>query len=184
METVCVCVCVCVYSVTSIVSNSLRPHGLQPTRLHCPWDSPGTNTGVGCHAFLQGIFPTQGSNPCLMSPALAGRFFTTSTTWEAHVVDYQKTKTGLGSQLDGDLDSTPPPPPVFMSSLQSAWFRADALGHIQPVCLCFCSVVTEHGCEMGRTWLALSRWDRAAILLVGDDLQGTGQSFQSGCLCC
>ena len=30
------------------------------------WDSPGKNTGVGCHALLQGIFPTQGSNPCLL----------------------------------------------------------------------------------------------------------------------
>ena len=39
-------------------------------------DSPGWNTGMGCHALLQGIFPTLGSNPCLfMSPALAGRFF-------------------------------------------------------------------------------------------------------------
>ena len=42
---------------------TLRPHGLQPARLLCPWDSPGKNTGVGCHALLQGIFPTQGSNP-------------------------------------------------------------------------------------------------------------------------
>ena len=31
-------------------------------RLLCPWDSPGKNTGVGCHFILQGIFPTQGSN--------------------------------------------------------------------------------------------------------------------------
>ena len=31
-------------------------------RLLCPWDSPGKNTGVGCHFLLQGIFPTQGSN--------------------------------------------------------------------------------------------------------------------------
>ena len=46
--------------------DSLRPHGLQPTRLLCPWDSPGTNTGVGCHVLLQGIFLTQGSNPCLL----------------------------------------------------------------------------------------------------------------------
>ena len=30
-----------------------------------PWDSPGKNTGVGCHSFVQGIFPTQGSNPGL-----------------------------------------------------------------------------------------------------------------------
>ena len=35
-------------------------------RVLCPWDSPGKNTGVGSHAFLQGIFPTQGSNPCIL----------------------------------------------------------------------------------------------------------------------
>ena len=48
-----------VLCVCSVVSDSLRPHGLGPTRLFCPWDSPGKNTGVGCHALLQGIFPTQ-----------------------------------------------------------------------------------------------------------------------------
>ena len=48
----------------------------------CPWDSPGKNTGVGSHALLQGIFP--GIEPeSLVSPALAGGFFTTSATWEA-----------------------------------------------------------------------------------------------------
>ena len=31
-----------------------------------PWDFPGRNTGVGCHFLLQGIFPSQGSNPCLL----------------------------------------------------------------------------------------------------------------------
>ena len=35
-------------------------------RLLCPWDSPSKNTGVGCHALLHGIFPTQGSNPHLL----------------------------------------------------------------------------------------------------------------------
>jgi len=35
------------------VSDSVRPHGLQPTRLLRPWDSPGKNTGVGCHFLLQ-----------------------------------------------------------------------------------------------------------------------------------
>ena len=48
----------------SVVSDSLQPHESQPARL-CPWDSPGKNTGVGCHALLQGIFSTQGSNPSL-----------------------------------------------------------------------------------------------------------------------
>ena len=35
------------------MSDSVQPHGLQPTRLPCPWDSPGKNTGVGCHFLLQ-----------------------------------------------------------------------------------------------------------------------------------
>ena len=46
----------------SVMPDSLRPHGLQPTRLLCLWDFPGKDTGVGCHFLLQGIFPTQGSN--------------------------------------------------------------------------------------------------------------------------
>ena len=49
-----------------MVSDSLRPHGLQPTRLLRPWDFPGKNTGVGCHCLLQEIFPTQGLNPSLL----------------------------------------------------------------------------------------------------------------------
>ena len=47
-------------------------------------DSSGKNTGVSCHALLQGIFLTHGSNTMsLMSPALAGGFFTPNATWEA-----------------------------------------------------------------------------------------------------
>ena len=49
--------CVLSHSVTT---DSLQSHGLQPARLH--GDSPGKNTGVGYHALLQRIFPTQGSN--------------------------------------------------------------------------------------------------------------------------
>ena len=41
-------------------------HGLQFARIFCPLAFPGKNTGVGCHFLLQGIFPTQGSNPCLL----------------------------------------------------------------------------------------------------------------------
>ena len=40
----------------------LQLHGLYPARLLCPWDSPGKNTGVGCHTLLQSISPTQKSN--------------------------------------------------------------------------------------------------------------------------
>ena len=44
----------------SVVSDSLQSHGL-----HSPWNSPGQNTGLGSLSLLQGIFPTQGSNPGL-----------------------------------------------------------------------------------------------------------------------
>ena len=48
------------------MSYSVQPYGLQPARLLCPWDSPGKNSGVGCHALLQGIFLTQESNLSLL----------------------------------------------------------------------------------------------------------------------
>ena len=44
---------VCCCYVTSVVSDSVRPHRRQPTSLPHPWDSPGKNTGVGCHFLLQ-----------------------------------------------------------------------------------------------------------------------------------
>ena len=57
--------CVCVPQSLSSVW-VLRPHGLQPTRLLSPLNFPGKNTEAGCHFLLQGIFPTQGSNLCLL----------------------------------------------------------------------------------------------------------------------
>ena len=54
----------------SAVSNSLRPRGLEPARLLCPWNSPGKNTGVGCHCLHQGIVLTQGSHRGLLDCSL------------------------------------------------------------------------------------------------------------------
>ena len=48
------------------MSDSLWPLGLYPARLPCPWNSPGKNNGMGWQSLLQGIFPTQGSNPGLL----------------------------------------------------------------------------------------------------------------------
>ena len=48
------------------LSNSLQPMDCSTSGSSVHGDSPGKNTGVGCHAFLQGIFPTQGSNPGLL----------------------------------------------------------------------------------------------------------------------
>ena len=60
------CLCVVLCLVALVVSNSLQPCGLYLTRLLCPWDSVGKNTGVGCQFLLQGIFLTQGSNACFL----------------------------------------------------------------------------------------------------------------------
>ena len=49
----------------SVVSDSLRSHGLYPSRLLCPWNSPGKDTGVGCYSPLHQIFLIQGLNPIL-----------------------------------------------------------------------------------------------------------------------
>ena len=49
----CCCCCCCCYCVASVVSDSVRPHRRQPNRLPRPWDSPGKNTGMGCHFLLQ-----------------------------------------------------------------------------------------------------------------------------------
>ena len=72
----------------------------------CPWNSPGKNTGVGCHFLLQGIFPTQGSNPCLQ---LGRQILYHCTTQEAQQVsDHFALKLGQdcnsseGHRLDED----------------------------------------------------------------------------------
>ena len=47
--------CCCCCKVASVVSDSVRPQRRQPTRLPGPWDSPGKNTGLGCHFLLQSM---------------------------------------------------------------------------------------------------------------------------------
>ena len=68
----------------SVVSDYLWHHGLWPTRLFCPWDFLGKNTEVDCYFLLQGIFPTQGSNPHLRIFCIGGQILYHCDTWEAH----------------------------------------------------------------------------------------------------
>ena len=62
--------CMRAYEAISVVSDSVRPYGLEPARILCPRHFPGKNTGVGCHALLLGVFPTQGSITCTSRWAL------------------------------------------------------------------------------------------------------------------
>ena len=56
----------CCYLGAKSCLTLLQPYGLQHSRLLRPWDFPGKNTGVYCHALLQGIFLTQGWNRSLL----------------------------------------------------------------------------------------------------------------------
>ena len=82
---------------------TLQRHGLPPTRLSCPWDSLGRNTGWELPFPPPGALPSPGIKPrFLMSPALAGEFITTSPIWEAQTVR----KGLLISWFDGLYENT------------------------------------------------------------------------------
>ena len=71
-------------SVTSAIPNSLQPYGLWCARLLCPWGLSRKEYWSGLSCPPPGDLPNPGTElESLMSPALAGRFFTTSATWEA-----------------------------------------------------------------------------------------------------
>ena len=53
------------------MSDSVRPHRQQPTRLPCPWDSQGKNTGVGCHFLLQRMKVKSESEVAQLCPTLS-----------------------------------------------------------------------------------------------------------------
>ena len=86
------CCCCCCCCVTPIVSDSVRPRRRQPTRLPCPWDSPGKNTGVGCHFLLQ----------CMKGKS------------ESEVAQSCPT-------LSDPMDCSPPAPPSMGFSRQEYW---------------------------------------------------------------
>ena len=90
------CISCAVCLVIQLCPTLYDPMDCTPPGSSLHGDSLGKNIGVGCHALLQGIFATQGSNPCLLyyrrilyiwatKEALVGGYNTTFTTWEAQV---------------------------------------------------------------------------------------------------
>ena len=63
-----------IHAVTSVLYESLQPYGWYPVRLLCAWDSPGKNTGVGCHSLLQGISHPGTEHTSLLSLAMTDGF--------------------------------------------------------------------------------------------------------------
>ena len=87
----------------SVVSDSLRPHGL-----YSPWDSPGQNTGVGSLPLLQGIFPTQGSNPGHLH-----------CRWILYQLSHKGSPPMLKKHIKQNLSHSPTSPPLATSFLSS-----------------------------------------------------------------
>ena len=81
------------------MSDSLWPHGLYPTKLLCPWDFPGKNTGVHCHALLQRIFLTQGLNLCLLLLLHCRQILYSLSLWKPTIHRYYHSKIWLGRVL-------------------------------------------------------------------------------------
>ena len=80
----CCCCCCCCCCIASVVSNSVRPHRQQPTRLPHPWESPGKNTGVGCHFLLQCMKMKSESEVIQLCPTLSDPMDCSSPGSSAH----------------------------------------------------------------------------------------------------
>ena len=89
-----------------------------------PWDSPGKNTGVGCHVLLQGIFPTGDWTCVLMSLTLASRFFTTSVSSNP-LRAWTEKKKAEESWIDSELRD--PSSPAFSGAGSQAFRPIEAL---------------------------------------------------------
>ena len=113
----------------SVISESLQLHGLQPTRLLCPWGFSRQEHWNGLPCPSPGDLPDSGIEPvALMSPALAGRFFTTSANWEAlltHSVQFSHSVVSDSLQPHGLQDSRlpcpSPTPGACSNSCRSQW---------------------------------------------------------------
>ena len=150
--------------------DSLWSHGLQPTGFLCPWNSPGKNTGMGCHTLLQELFPTQGLNLGLTHcrqtlywvtrEDLSMRFQYHNVTLKIFIFEKERktTEENQGQAPDGCLippHHTPTPQRVTVASSQSFFFHSNGEDGDKrerkwgegregsPVCMTKCQVVQE-----------------------------------------
>ena len=86
----------CCCCVTSVVSDSVRPHRQQPTRLPHPWDSPGKSTGVGCHFLLQSMKVKSESEVAQSCPTLCDPMDCMQPTRLLRPWDFPGKSTGVG----------------------------------------------------------------------------------------
>ena len=129
--------------------STLWPHRLQPTRLLCSRDFPGKNTGVGCHFLLQGIFLTQGLNPCLFISCLACGFFPTKPPGKCKNSSCQYKLVRL--EVRGFSYWMITEKPAFPNNGASWIWCVCTRGHHNWVCMCVCSCLILPGCQCHTT---------------------------------
>ena len=103
----------------SVMSNSLRPHGLQSARLLCPWHFPGKTIVVSCHFLCKGIFLTHGLNLHLLH----------LLNWQVDCLPVSHPRSSLGGIKEGFLDWTfnKTSPRNWSLNLYIKWMRKQAL---------------------------------------------------------
>ena len=116
---------------------TLQPHGLQPAKFPCWWNSLGKNTGAGCHFFLQGIFPTQGSNPCLL-PLLH---------WQAGSLPAEQWGKPLRDRGTEALEEFSLNPAKQIKKVLQTNLNHQALELMQCLCYCYCSCLITVLCS-------------------------------------
>ena len=132
------CCCCCWFLVTLIMSNSVWYYGLQLVSLLCPWDPLGKSTRLGCHDLIHGLFQTQGLHPGLLHCRQIFYFCAT-------------TKTGplsMGFSWQEYWSGLPCPPPDFPNpgvetiSLSASALQVESLpwgsGEADHYCCCCC----------------------------------------------
>ena len=120
--TTCCCCSCCCCCVASVVSDCVRPHRWQPTRLPGPWDSPGKNTGVACHFLLQCMKVKSESEVAQSCPTLA-------TPWTA---DHQATPS-MGFSRQEYWSGLPLPSPTTTWISHNSIHKASLLSLPSPI---------------------------------------------------
>ena len=121
------------------MSDSVRPHRRQPTRLPRPWDSPGKNTGVGCHFLLQCMKVKSASEAAQSCPTLSDPMDSMQPTRLFRPWDFPGKRTGVGChcllrvhtlQDQINLHTTPP---FSLSKIQdSPYLRFESISFRLP----------------------------------------------------
>ena len=112
--------------IASVVSDSVRPHRQQPTRLLCPWDSSGKNTGVGCHFLLQCMKVKSESEVSQSCPTLCDPMDRSLPGSSVHGIVQARIWSGLPFPSPGDL--TGPGIKLRSPEMAGKFFRVWATG--------------------------------------------------------